>query len=323
MTGAGWVALGAKPGGVSSVFVDGSGRIYFADPIRHRIVRIDDLTGSGWTTFGTKGTGRGQLDEPSDVFVDTAGRIYVADWGNQRIVRIDDMKGTGWIATRGGPAGKQFGLIRRVFVDKGGRIYAADEIYVLPEDRFVDRLIRIDDMGGSGWVVYQGDGEKEFGAVGSVAVDTAGRIYVTDPQNGRVVRMNNMAGGGWLAVGTRGHGTSQLARPNGIFVDPVGRIYVTDPQSNRIALIDDMDAPAWVTFGTKGRGANQFENPKDLFVDHAGHIYVADSGNSRIVRLNNIAESAEWSGRWDLNPRPSAWEADALPLSYTRSLPEL
>src|SRR2546425_10092243 len=27
-----------------------------------------------------------------------------------------------------------------------------------------------------------------------------------------------------------------------------------------------------------------------------------------------------WSGRWELNPRPSAWEADALPLSYARSL---
>jgi len=23
-----------------------------------------------------------------------------------------------------------------------------------------------------------------------------------------------------------------------------------------------------------------------------------------------LAESAEWSGRWDLNPRPSAWEAE-------------
>src|SRR4051794_29653947 len=25
------------------------------------------------------------------------------------------------------------------------------------------------------------------------------------------------------------------------------------------------------------------------------------------------------SARWDLNPRPSAWEADTLPLSYSRS----
>ena len=27
----------------------------------------------------------------------------------------------------------------------------------------------------------------------------------------------------------------------------------------------------------------------------------------------------DWSGRRDLNPRPTAWEADALPLSYTRA----
>lgn len=26
-----------------------------------------------------------------------------------------------------------------------------------------------------------------------------------------------------------------------------------------------------------------------------------------------------WSGRWDLNPRPSAWQADVLPLNYARS----
>src|SRR6266853_145010 len=26
-----------------------------------------------------------------------------------------------------------------------------------------------------------------------------------------------------------------------------------------------------------------------------------------------------WSGQRDLNPRPSAWEADTLPLSYARS----
>ncbi len=27
-----------------------------------------------------------------------------------------------------------------------------------------------------------------------------------------------------------------------------------------------------------------------------------------------------WSGRWDLNPRPSAWQADVLPLNYARPL---
>ena len=44
------------------------------------------------------------------------------------------------------------------------------------------------------------------------------------------------------------------------------------------------------------------------------------------MSLHQIAEPAwglDWSGRWDLNPRPSAWEADALPLSYARSLPRI
>ena len=30
-------------------------------------------------------------------------------------------------------------------------------------------------------------------------------------------------------------------------------------------------------------------------------------------------EVKEWSGKRDSNPRPSAWKADALPLSYSRS----
>jgi hypothetical protein len=32
-------------------------------------------------------------------------------------------------------------------------------------------------------------------------------------------------------------------------------------------------------------------------------------------------EVSIWSGRRDLNPRPSAWQADALPLSYSRKEP--
>ena len=29
--------------------------------------------------------------------------------------------------------------------------------------------------------------------------------------------------------------------------------------------------------------------------------------------------NGRWSGRWDLNPRPSPWQGDALPLSYSRA----
>jgi hypothetical protein len=33
---------------------------------------------------------------------------------------------------------------------------------------------------------------------------------------------------------------------------------------------------------------------------------------------SGIKISADWSGRRDLNPRPSPWQGDALPLSYSR-----
>ncbi len=36
-------------------------------------------------------------------------------------------------------------------------------------------------------------------------------------------------------------------------------------------------------------------------------------------RLHRLA-TPPWSGKRDSNPRPSAWQADALPLSYSRSL---
>ncbi len=41
------------------------------------------------------------------------------------------------------------------------------------------------------------------------------------------------------------------------------------------------------------------------------------------IREKNAAnKAATWSGRRDLNPRPSPWQGDALPLSYSRIRPE-
>ena len=36
-------------------------------------------------SFGSHGTGRGQLTRPSDVAVDPDGDVYVCDWANDRV----------------------------------------------------------------------------------------------------------------------------------------------------------------------------------------------------------------------------------------------
>jgi streptogramin lyase len=47
--------------GPSSVSVGTNGQIYIADSGNDRIVRIDDMTGKNWTTFGTNGAGNNQF----------------------------------------------------------------------------------------------------------------------------------------------------------------------------------------------------------------------------------------------------------------------
>lgn len=77
--GKNWVALGGSAGGnpgqfnqPTGVFVevlpDGAEHIYIADSLNNRIVRVDDMTGKNWVSFGTAGSSQGQFDTPTGIF---------------------------------------------------------------------------------------------------------------------------------------------------------------------------------------------------------------------------------------------------------------
>ncbi len=121
-----WQTLGGfnYPFGIA---LDTSGHIYVADHGNGRIVRIDDMSGAGWTTFGSYGSVTGQFKDPTGVAVDASGHIYVADTFNYRIVSMDDMTGAGWttLGSSGGATG-QFIAPLKVAVDSSGYIYVAD-----------------------------------------------------------------------------------------------------------------------------------------------------------------------------------------------------
>ena len=62
-----------------------------------RLVQIGfEMNGTGWTTFGTTGTGTNQFHFPRGIFVYGLSKIYVTDQVNNRIVMMDDMAGNGW-----------------------------------------------------------------------------------------------------------------------------------------------------------------------------------------------------------------------------------
>ena len=177
-----------------------------------RIVRIDDLNGTNWTTYGTYGSGVGQFTLPRSISVDPTGHIWVLDGGNG-LVRMDDMNGTNWtvVGSAGSGVG-QFGAVAAApAFDSLGRIYVADAV-----NRWI---VRFDDLNFTNWTTLSqsqpvGPYIYSFGQLYGVAVDPAGKIYVAN--NTTIVGVDDMTGANWTSIGI---GTFP---PNTIAVDASG-----------------------------------------------------------------------------------------------------
>lgn len=145
------------------------GDIYVLDTNNHRVVRINNMTGLGWTAFGSGGSGVNQFRFPGFIHIDGSGRILVSDNtfpdGNNRIVRVDSMTGAGWITFGSTGTGvNQFIGPSGIFTDGSGRIYVADGSN--------NRLIRVDNITGAGWTAFgtEGAGVNQFRSPGAVIV---------------------------------------------------------------------------------------------------------------------------------------------------------
>ncbi|XP_019614197.1 PREDICTED: E3 ubiquitin-protein ligase TRIM71-like [Branchiostoma belcheri] len=66
------------------VTVDKNGNIFIADSIKNHVEKYDK-NGVYLSSFGSKGTGAGNLYNPSGICVDSLGRVIVADTGNSRV----------------------------------------------------------------------------------------------------------------------------------------------------------------------------------------------------------------------------------------------
>ncbi|MCZ6633450.1 MAG: hypothetical protein O7G87_08600 [bacterium] len=96
-SGDGGPATGASLNFPRGVIVDGSGNLYIADTLNHRIRKVDEkgmittVAGTG-DRFGPLGDGGpatdASLSEPNSVYVDGLGDLYIADTGNHLIRKI-------------------------------------------------------------------------------------------------------------------------------------------------------------------------------------------------------------------------------------------
>ena len=58
--------------------------MYISDRKKH-CIQVFDLDLNFVQSIGSRGSGKGEFDEPFDVKFDTAGNMYVAEWGNGRV----------------------------------------------------------------------------------------------------------------------------------------------------------------------------------------------------------------------------------------------
>lgn len=113
-------------------------------------------------------------------------------------------------------------------------------------------------------------------------VDSRGRIYVADGNNGRVSVWDS--NGSYLFTFAKGNGENALSLPRGLFIDQRDRLFVVDAVGQNVKVYDVAgDTPTFLyVFGDFGGDNGQFNYPADIFVDDTGRLYIADRENNCI-----------------------------------------
>ncbi len=126
----------------------------------------------------------------------------------------------------------------------------------------------------------QGTGPNQFKYVEDFAIDSKGRLLVTDAAHAFVQAFDKTTGKYITRFGGKGDEDNNLEKPEGISVAPDGRIFVADYTTGDVKIYDK-DYKWLKTFSEYGSEPGQ--NIKSEFTDiYNGLYYLPEAGNHRI-----------------------------------------
>jgi hypothetical protein len=146
-------------------------------------------------------------------------------------------------------------------------------------------------MKGTNWVAFGtgGSGTNQFVGAEGITVDSAGKIYIADTGNLRIVRIDDMTGKNWTTLTQspiiNGY-IYKFVSPAHVAIDTAGRIVVGDYQS--VVRVNDMTGAGWTSLkvGTTVAG---------VAVGLDGTTYVAgtnSSGGPGVVMFDDVTTGA-------------------------------
>ena len=184
--------------------VDSAGNLYIADTGNNRVREVSKgvittVAGNGSRGFsGDTGPATGaQLNAPYDVAVDSAGTLYIADAGNNRIRKVS----SGVITTVAGNGTPGFGgdngpaISAQLNAPYGIALDSAGTLYIADTGNYRVRKVSngtITTVAGTGTAGFSGDNgpatSAQLASPGSIAVDSAGNIYISDLNRIRILK---------------------------------------------------------------------------------------------------------------------------------------
>jgi sugar lactone lactonase YvrE len=231
--------------------VDSSNNLYVADTSNSRVLRYanaNTVTTPGpsavgvfgqpnFTGFGN-GTSATNLTVPTGRVLDGANNLYVGDGGNSRVVRYANAN----TVTAPGPSA----------VGVFGQI---------------DFTVGTANQGGAA-------SASTLNGPTGLALDSSGRLYVSDNANNRVLRY-----------------------------DAPTAITTSNPSVAATAVLGQAGSFTTTTVNNGGVSSQSLGSPAGLAFDTSGNLYVADSSNSRVLRFDaaSPASPAGHSGGGAMN----------------------
>lgn len=273
----------------TDVAVDRAERVYIADGVNDRIVRL--RPDGSLDAVIREAAGRA-LNRPVGLFVDAADRLWIADTGNGRIVSVE------FPSPEPGPAPEVGSQRSEVNVGRSEAInlpepetggvpdltdvaLSADGARVYVVDNDAHRVLVRDSEGK--WTRLGASG-RSLGQLEwpfMIAVSPSGEAYVSEAVGARVQRLS--ADFQWAGTIARwGVERGQLYRPKGVALDAAGRLFVSDSTLGVVQVFDRRGGLVGV-LTEDGGAALRFDHPMGMCFDGEGRLYVVELKPGRVA----------------------------------------